>query len=145
MAKDKNGFSPVIAAFCCFHSACQAADIAGAMRKSYSDGIYIIRVPCAGKVEGLHILQAFEKGADGVLILACQEESCHYISGNIRAKKRVDYVLPLLEEIGIEPERLKLFNLASNQAPRFVQVVSEMAERIKDLGPSPIKAGVIGR
>jgi len=145
MAKDNKRFSPKIAAFCCFHSAYQAADIAGAMRKSYSDGIYIIRVPCAGKVEGLHILQAFEKGADGVLILACPQESCHYISGNIRAKKRVDYVLALLEEIGIEPERVRLFNLASNQALRFVQVVSKMAERIKDLGPSPIKAGVIGR
>ena len=145
MPEDKNRFSPKIAAFCCFHSAYLAADSAGAMRKSYSDGIYIIRVPCAGKVEGLHILQAFEKGADGVLILACPQESCHYISGNIRAKKRVDYILHFLEEIGIEPERLKLFNLASNQAPRFVQVVNEMAERIKDLGPSPIKAGVIGR
>lgn len=139
MAEDKNRFSPKIAAFCCFHSAYQAADIAGAKRNSYSDGIYIIQVPCAGKVEGLHILQAFEKGADGVLVLACPEESCHYISGNIRAKKRVGHILSLLGEIGIEPERLKIFNLASNQAPRFVQVVDEMAERIKDLGPSPIK------
>lgn len=145
MAEKRNKFSPKIATFCCLHSAYQAADAAGAMRKSYSDGIYIIRIPCAGRVEGLHILQAFEKGADGVLILACPEESCHYISGNIRAKKRVDYVLHLLEEIGIEPERVKLFNLGSSQAPRFVQVVNEMAEMIKDLGPSPLKAADIGR
>lgn len=145
MAEKRKGFSPTIVAFCCFHSAYQAADSAGAMRNSYPDGIYIIRVPCAGKVEGLHILRAFERGADGVLIMACPEESCHYLSGNIRAKKRVDYLLSLLEEIGLEPERLKIFNLASNQAPRFVQVVNEIAGMIKDLGPSPIKAADMGR
>ncbi len=145
MAQKKNKFSPKIAAFCCFHSAYQAADIAGAMRNPYAEGLYIVRVPCAGKIEELHILQAFEKGVDGVLVLACPEESCHYISGNLRAKKRVDHILQLLKEIGIEPERLKIFNLASNQAPKFVQVVNGMAERIKDLGPSPIKAGNIGR
>jgi F420-non-reducing hydrogenase iron-sulfur subunit len=145
MGKKRNRFSPKIVAFCCFHSAYQAADNAGAMRNSYSDGIYIIRVPCAGKVEGLHILQAFEKGADGVLIMACPEESCHYLSGNIRAKKRVAHILPLLEEIGLEAERLKIFNLASNQAHRFVQLVNEIAEMIKNLGPSPIKAADMGR
>jgi len=145
MTENKNGFSPKIAAFCCFHSAYQAADMAGATRHAYADGIYIIRVPCAGKVEGLHILQAFEKGADGVLVLACPEESCHFISGNIRAKKRVNHILQVLEEIGLEPERLKIFNLASNQALRFLQVVNGMAQRIKDLGPSPIKAGNSGR
>jgi F420-non-reducing hydrogenase iron-sulfur subunit len=145
MPEDKGSFSPLIAAFCCFHSAYKAADNAGVMRNSYPDGIYIIRVPCAGKVEGLHILQAFERGADGVLIMACPEESCHYLSGNMRARKRVDHILPLLEEIGLEPERLKIFNLASNQAPRFLQVVNEMAEMIKELGPSPLKAADIGR
>jgi len=145
MAEKKNQFSPKIAAFCCFHSAYQAADIAGAKRNPYADGVYLIRVPCAGKIEELHILQAFEKGADGVLVLACPEESCHYISGNIRAKKRVGHILQLLEGIGIEPDRLKIFNLASNQAPKFVEVVNGMAQRIKDLGPSPIKAGDSGR
>ena len=138
MAKASNGFSPNIAAFCCFHSSYRAADTAGTMRLSYPDGVRIIRIPCAGTVEGLHILQAFERGADGVLIMACPEEACHYLSGNIRARKRVEHLLPLLKEIGLEPERLKICNLASNQASRFVQAVNDMVERIQEIGPSPL-------
>jgi F420-non-reducing hydrogenase iron-sulfur subunit len=145
MAEANNGFSPKIAAFCCFHSSYKAADTAGLMRSSYPESVYIIRVPCAGAVEGLHILRAFEEGADGVLIMACPEGACHSLSGNIRARKRVEHILPLLEEIGIEPERLRICNLASNQASRFVQVANEMAERIREIGPSPLNGADLGR
>jgi coenzyme F420-reducing hydrogenase delta subunit len=145
MIEASNGFSPKIAAFCCFHSSYIAADTAGAIRRSYPDGVYIIRVPCAGMVDGVHILHAFNRGADAVMIMTCPEDACQYLYGNIRAKKRVEAIRPLLEEVGLEPERLKIYSMASNQACRFVQVVNEMAERIKEIGPSPLNRADSGR
>ncbi len=145
MTERKTPFSPKIAAFCCSHSAYPAADMAGAMRTPVSEGIYIIQVPCAGKVEEFHILKAFEKGADGVLVMTCPEESCHSLSGNTRAKKRVHRIHQVLKEIGLEAERLEVFHVAANQAPQWARLVNGMAERIRALGPSPTKVENNGR
>lgn len=135
----KEAFSPDIVAFCCAQSAYQAADTAGFMRIPYPENIRVIRVPCAGRVDVLHILRAFEKGADGVLILGCHEEACRHLSGNIRAKNRVQKVNTLLQEVGIDGGRVAMFTLAPNQGPRFARIASEVNERIKELGPSPVK------
>ena len=133
-------FLPDIVAFCCSESAYQAADAAGSMRISYPENIRIIRVPCAGRVDVLHILRAFEKGADGVLVLGCHDEACHHLSGNIRAKNRVQKVNTLLQEVGIDGNRVEMFTLAPNQGTRFARIANEVSERIKELGPSPVKA-----
>lgn len=145
MTERKALFSPRIAAFCCSHSAYAAADMAGAMRIPMAEGAYLIEVPCAGKVEEFHILKAFEKGADGVLVLTCPEESCHSLSGNSRAQKRVQRIQKVLKEIGLEAQRLEVFHVAANQAPRLARLVNGMAERIRALGPSPANAGNNGR
>jgi len=137
--KAKGAFSPDIVAFCCARSAYQAADTAGSMRITYPENIRIIRVPCAGRVDVLHILRAFEKGADGVLVLGCHEEACHHLSGNIRAKNRVSKANALLQEAGIGDQRVEMFTLAPNQGPRFARIANEVNERIKELGPSPVK------
>lgn len=109
------------------------------MRLQYPTSIKIIRVPCTGKVDVLHILRAFEKGADGVYAVGCLEGDCHYNSGNLRASKRVQQAQGVLETIGIEGERAQMYNLSSSEAPAFVEYAKEMHERILKLGPNPIK------
>lgn len=141
---NKGPFFPELIAFCCQHSAYQATDRAGRLRLHYPENIRVIRVPCAGRVDVLHILKAFEKGADGVLVMGCQEGACCHLTGNSRAKERVRYSEILLKESGIDGERIRMVNLAPDMAHKFVQEVTEMTEKVKELGPSPIKKGVRG-
>jgi F420-non-reducing hydrogenase iron-sulfur subunit len=109
------------------------------MRLSYPSNIRIIFMPCTGKVDLIHILRAFEKGADGVYVAGCLEGECHYNKGNIRARKRVEQAKKILETIGIGGERVEMYNLSASEAPRFVQIAEEMTEKISALGPNPIK------
>ncbi len=129
-------FEPKIVAYCCNFCAFAAADLAGAMRLQYPHNVRIIRLPCTGKVDAIHLMKAFEEGADGVFVAGCLEGQCHYLEGNLRAKKRVAYVKRLLAEVGIEPERIDMFNLSSAMGGRFAEIVEEMTQRIKELGPA---------
>ena len=108
------------------------------MRLSYPSSVKVIQVPCTGRVDIIHLLKAIEDGADGVYVAGCLEGECHYLSGNLKAKKRVQYVKNVLKEIGIEPERVEMFNLSAGEGPRFAEIARETAERIKKLGPSPV-------
>ena len=110
------------------------------MRLSYPSDVKIIQVPCSGRVDILHLLRAIEDGADGVYVAGCLEGECHYISGNLKAKKRVQYVKNVLEELDMEPERVEMFNLSAGEGPKFTQFAKEMVERIKTLGPSPVNS-----
>ena len=130
-----SAFEPKIVAFCCHYCAFAAADLAGTMRLQYPPNVHIVRLPCTGKLDALYLLKAFEEGADGVMVAGCEEGSCHFTNGNFRAKKRVQHVRSLLEQIGIEGERLEMFNLSSSMGPRFAEIAREMTERIKKLGP----------
>jgi coenzyme F420-reducing hydrogenase delta subunit len=121
-----------IIVFCCKKSAYLAADRAGRMRLCYPDNVRIIRVPCAGRVDALHILRAFEDGAAGVLVMGCQEGACQHLTGNLRARERVKYAASLLKEVGMDGERVKMVNLAPDMAQKFVRVVKDMAEKIKE-------------
>jgi coenzyme F420-reducing hydrogenase delta subunit len=109
------------------------------MRLQYPSNTKIILLPCTGKVDLIHLLRAFEKGADGVYVVGCLEGDCHFNSGNIRTRKRVEQAQHILEKIGIGGERVQIYNLSSSEAPRFVQVAQEMSEKITALGPNPIK------
>jgi F420-non-reducing hydrogenase iron-sulfur subunit len=109
------------------------------MRLQYPSNIKIIVIPCTGKVDLIHLLRAFEKGADGAYVVGCLEGDCHFNSGNIRARKRVEQAQHILDSIGIGGERVQMYNLSSSEAPRFVQVAKEMTEKITALGPNPIK------
>jgi F420-non-reducing hydrogenase iron-sulfur subunit len=132
-------FVPRIVAFCCQYCAYAAADLAGSMRLQYDPNIRIVLVPCTGRIDVIHILRAIEDGADGVYVAGCLEGGCHFLEGNFKAKKRVRFVKKLLERIGIEPERLEMFNLSSAEGPRFAAIAREMTEKIKALGPSPLR------
>jgi F420-non-reducing hydrogenase iron-sulfur subunit len=109
------------------------------MRLSYPANVKIIQVPCTGRVDIIHLLNAIEDGADGVYVAGCLEGECHYIAGNLKAKRKVAYVKKTMTEIGIEPERVEMFNLSSAQGARFAEIADEMAERITALGPSPLQ------
>ncbi len=109
------------------------------MRLSYPTNIRIIRVPCTGKVDIIHILRAFEKGADGVCLVGCMEGDCHFKTGNFRARKRVEQAAKLLDAIGVGGERVKMYNLSSGEGPLFAQYAKDIVGIVKSLGPNPIK------
>ncbi len=104
----------------------------------YPANVKIIRVPCSGKVDALHLLRAIQKGADGAYVVGCLEGTCHYNEGNFRARERVEYVRTLLEEIGMEADRVRMYNLSSGEGPTFAAYAQEMTEHIRSLGPSPL-------
>ena len=105
----------------------------------YPSNIKIIKVPCTGKVDVIHLLRSFEKGADGVYVLGCLEGSCQFNNGNIRARKRVEQAQKILDSVGIGGERVQMYNLSSSEAPLFVKIACEMTDKIIEMGPNPIK------
>lgn len=99
----------------------------------------MVRLPCTGRVDVLLILHAFENGADGVYVAGCMEGECHFLRGNLRARRRVEYVKGLLDEVGLGRERVEMFNMSASQGQKFAQFAREMTERIRSLGPSPAR------
>jgi len=134
----KKEFEPVIVAFCCHYCAYTAADMAGSMRLPYPPNVKIIRVPCSGKVDTIHILKAFEKGADGVYVAGCLDGDCHFKNGNIRAERRVASTRQLLDEIGVGGERLEMVKISAGMGDRFAKEAERITEKIRQLGPNPI-------
>jgi F420-non-reducing hydrogenase iron-sulfur subunit len=112
------------------------------MRLPYPTSIKIIRVPCTGKVDALHIMRSFEKGADGVYLVGCREGDCHYNQGNFRAKARVEQIRKTLDAIGVGGQRLQMYNLSSSDGPMFARFAEEMHSRIMEAGPSPVREAI---
>jgi heterodisulfide reductase subunit A-like polyferredoxin/coenzyme F420-reducing hydrogenase delta subunit len=121
-------------AFCCEHSAYPAADLAGRLRLSYPENLRIIRIPCAGQVDVFHILKAFEKGAASVLVMGCEDGACHHITGNIRAKERVNYCNMLLKEINLDGRHVVMFNLSPNAPHKFIKAANEITGEKEESG-----------
>jgi coenzyme F420-reducing hydrogenase delta subunit len=109
------------------------------MRLSYPTNVKIMKVPCTGRVDIIHILKAFESGADGVYLAGCLEGDCHYLVGNMRAKKRVEYVKQILDECGIGGNRVAMYTMSAAEGQRFAEVAHEMTEKIRALGPNPAR------
>ena len=132
-------YEPKILALCCHYCAYAAADLAGSMRVQYPPNVRVLRLPCTGKVDVGYIMRAFEEGVDGVIVAGCLEGGCHFHEGNLRAKKRVGLARQMLAEAGFEPERLEMFNLSSAEGQTFADIVETMTQRIKQLGPNPLR------
>lgn len=132
-------FEPEITAFMCIYCAYMAADTAGALRIPYPANVKLIKLPCTGKTDIRYILKAFEDGADGVYVVACPLGNCHHVRGNERARARVERTKQLLDEIGLGGERLDIFYASGGQGLTFAEAAREMTERIRRLGPSPLK------
>ena len=128
-----------IVAFCCHHCAYAAADLAGSLRIQYPASVSVVKLPCTGKLDVLVVLDAFERGADGVMVAGCLEGDCHYQQGNLNAKRRVEYVKALLKQIGLEPERVRMFNLSSAMARQWAEAVAEMDAQVCKLKPNPLR------
>ena len=134
-----DSFEPEIVAFCCEYCSYAAADLAGSMRLSYPPTVKIIRVPCTGRFDIIHALKAFESGADGVFVFGCLEGNCHFEVGNLRARKRVEYLSRLLDECGAGGERVGMYNMSSAMGLKFADTAREITEKVKAAGPNPAK------
>ncbi len=141
-ANGRDEFAPEITAFTCIYCGYMAADTAGALRLRYPANVKFVRLPCTGKTDVRYILEAFEQGADGVYIVACPLGNCHHVHGNERALARVNYAKKLLDEIGIGGQRLEIAFASGGMGATFAEVARQMTERIRKLGPSPLKGAV---
>jgi F420-non-reducing hydrogenase iron-sulfur subunit len=137
----KSEFQPKIVGFLCNWCSYAGADLAGVSRIQYPPTLRIVRVMCSGRIHPALILEAFRNGADGVLVAGCHLGDCHYISGNYKTQNRVLMLKKVLEQLGLEPERLRLEWISASEGDRFAKVIKDMTEEIKKLGPSPLRNG----
>ena len=132
-------FEPKIVAFLCNWCAYAGADMAGTSRLKYPANVVPIKVMCSGRVDPEFILDAFAKGADGVFIGGCHPGDCHYVNGNIRTRRRIKMMKKMLEQMGINPKRLRLEWVSATEGAKFAKVIEEFVEEIKEMGPSPLR------
>jgi F420-non-reducing hydrogenase iron-sulfur subunit len=134
-----HSFEPEITGFYCGYCGYMAADTAGALKVQYPANVKLVRLPCTGKTDIRYLLAAFEQGADGVYLVACPIGNCHHVRGNERGLARVRRAKKILDEIGIGGERLDMFFMSGSQAWAFAAAAETMTERIRRLGPNPLK------
>jgi F420-non-reducing hydrogenase iron-sulfur subunit len=132
-------FEPLIVAFCCNWCSYAGADLAGTSRFEYPPNIRIIRVMCSGRIDPTFVLEALKMGADGVLVAGCHPGDCHYQKGNYLMEKRFSYIKKAVENIGIEPERVRLEWISASEGAKFAALVRELTQQVKQLGPSPFR------
>ncbi len=141
MSKNED-FTPEITLFTCIYCGYMAADTAGALRQEYPADVKIVRLPCTGKIDMQYMLDAFDEGADGVMIIACSLGNCHHERGNERARARVQRIQKILESVGLEPERVEIHYVSGGMGATFAENVREMTNRLQELGPNPIKGNI---
>ena len=135
MSKQTIEFEPNIIGFLCNWCSYAGADLAGTSRIQYPPNIKIIRVMCSGRVNPMFVVNALQQGADGVLIGGCHPGDCHYQQGNYLARRRMAILKQLLEFIGIEPDRVRMTWVSAAEGKKFAEVIEEITEDIKKLGP----------
>ena len=137
-------FEPRIVAFLCNWCSYAGADLAGISRIQYPTNVRIIRVMCSGRIDPTFVVRAVTDGADGVIIGGCHPGDCHYLDGNHRAMRRYHLLIKLLEQFGVEKERVKLAWISAGEGDKFAQVIKEMTETVRKLGPSERKKSQAG-
>jgi len=125
-----NNFTPKIISFCCDWGACAGTDVADT-----SNNHRTIRTMCSGRIEPTFILQAFDQGADGVMIAGCPAGDCHYNSGNYKARRRVVMLQNMLSQLGIESKRLRLEWIPASEASKFSSTINGFIDEVTKLGP----------
>lgn len=124
-----------IIAFLCNWCSYAAADLAGTSRMQYPPNVRIIRVMCSGRVSPLHVLKAFQSGADAVLVAGCHIGDCHYLQGNLIANRRFMVFKKILQIFGIEPKRLKIAWVSAGEGAKFADLITEFTKELSDLKP----------
>lgn len=135
-------FEPAVVVFCCWWCSYGAADLAGASKMSYPPNVRIVRVPCSGRVDLIHILRAFLDGADGVMVTGCLKDGCHYVDGNLKAERRVNRLKELLDQTPLGGDRLEMRFMSAAESNKFVEATGEFVEKIRRLGESPLKKSI---
>jgi len=128
-------FEPTIVGFLCQWCSYTGADLAGTSRMQYPPNLRAVRVMCTGRVDPTFVVQALADGADGVLIAGCHPGDCHYNEGNYRTMRRYPLLLKLLDQFGIDKDRVRLEWISASEGEKFARVVTQMTERLKELGP----------
>jgi len=128
-------FEPTIVAFLCKWCSSAGSDLAGVSRMQYPPNVLPITVMCSGSISPLYIFDAFNKGADGVLVSGCHPGDCHYIKGNYYARRRIALVKKLLEFIGLEPQRFQMSWVSAAEGIKYTQIISDFVADLKPLGP----------
>jgi coenzyme F420-reducing hydrogenase delta subunit len=128
-------WEPKIVAFLCNWCSYAGADLAGVSRMQYPPNIRVVRVPCSGRINPLFILAALQNGADGVLVSGCHPGDCHYLSGNLVARRKFNTIKDLLAYVGIEPGRVQFSWVSASEGGRFSDLVRQVSEDVKKLGP----------
>jgi coenzyme F420-reducing hydrogenase delta subunit len=131
-----DGWQPRVVAFLCNWCSYAGADLAGVSRIQYPPNVQVIRVPCSGRVNPLYILKALASGADGVLVSGCHPGDCHYISGNLVARRKFALLKRFFENVGIEPERVQFSWVSAAEGPRFAGIIEKVVEDVRKVGPS---------
>lgn len=131
-------FEPKILGFLCNWCSYAGADLAGVSRIQYPPSVRVIRVMCSGRVDPMFVFEAFKRGIDGVIILGCHPGDCHYISGNYEAEMKFYSIKELLKFINFQ-DRIDLNWVSAAEGLRFAELISNFTEKIKKLGPSPVK------
>jgi coenzyme F420-reducing hydrogenase delta subunit len=129
-------WTPTIVAFLCNWCSYAGADLAGTSRLQYPPSIRIIRVPCSGRINPQYIIKALADGADGVLVSGCHPGDCHYLTGNMYARRRFTVLKRLLTLAGIHPDRVQFTWVSASEGGRFAQVVTDVTEAVRRLGPA---------
>ncbi len=137
----KEKFEPRVLVFACNWCSYAGADGAGVSRLQYSPNVRLLRVMCSGRVHPSFVLQAFVEGSDGVMVSGCHFGDCHYIFGNHRAVEQYEKLQHITALLGMEPERIALEWISAAEGPRFVTVIDDFVEKIRELGPSPLRNG----
>ncbi|MBA7654979.1 hypothetical protein ES703_62875 [subsurface metagenome] len=132
---------PKILAFLCNWCSYAGADLAGVSRIQYPPNVRVIRVPCSSRINPFFIVKALQQGIDGVLVAGCHPGDCHYISGNYVARRKFAIIKSFLEYIGIEKDRVQFTWISAAEGLRFAEVIKEVTEKVRHLGPirKPVK------
>jgi F420-non-reducing hydrogenase iron-sulfur subunit len=137
--KKMDDFEPNIIGFLCNWCSYAGADLAGTSRMKYPPNIKSIRVMCSGRVDPVFVLEALRKGADGVLVAGCHPGDCHYVSGNYKANRRMKLLKKLLDELAINPKRVRFEYISASEGAKFASVATEFVDELKKMGPNPLK------
>jgi len=132
---DTEQFEPVIIGFTCNWCSYRAADLAGTARVKYAPNVRLVRLMCSGRLDPTFVLKAFVGGADGVLITGCHPGECHYIEQNYKAMRRFLLLRRTLEQMGLEPQRLRLVWASAAEGVQLARAIDEMVEEVRALGP----------
>lgn len=133
--QQNHDFEPKIVAFVCTWCTYAGADLAGTSRLHYPSNVRVLKFPCTGRIDPVFILRAFQRGADGVLVSGCHPGDCHYMAGNLHARRRFAAFRGLLDFVGVDLNRLQFSWVSAAEGGKWVEVVTDLTERIRTMGP----------